>query len=169
MNFPSHDKRTGLGYGVHTDRFHKPRKLSSTYPYVQPDPYSDAEDEIDEEDEEAVSSKVNHRTVSDFGASGSTDSFYFVSGNTKLSDCFFHTDQVLIEVEALGDSMSPIPNLYKGSKIGMGSSKYATTGNFLRTGDTHGWSKSPRPHEEDEDEIEIYSLEDLAAYLELSP
>ena len=44
-----HDDRKGLGYGVlePTGRF-KPRKSSSYYPYIDPDPYHDLDNEEEE-------------------------------------------------------------------------------------------------------------------------
>ena len=66
--------------------------------------------------------------------------------------------------------MSPIPGMYKGSKIGAGSSTYVTTGNFKRTGTTRGFSSAPPPVADKEEDLEksdefFYDLFGLAKIL----
>jgi len=117
----------------------------------------------------ALKKKIMPHQVNDFGAHKSTEPFYFAAGNTKLSDCFFRTNKVLLEVEALGDSMAPIPHLYKGPKVGLGGATHLTTGNMRKTGAARGWSKAIDFEDDSDEEPEIYSLEDLAAYLDLGP
>ncbi len=70
----------------------------------------------DEETVKSIRSKVPTVYKTEPLAYKSVDPFYFVAGNTKLSDCFYRTDTVLEEIHALGDSMSPIPSLYRTKK-----------------------------------------------------
>ncbi len=161
-----HDSRQGLGYGQLNNKFHSPRKLSSSFPYLDKDPYSDEEFE-DLESEKAINKKLQKTPQDTRGDRKSADPFYFVAGNTKLSDCFFRVDKVLLEVHALGDSMSPIPNLYKGPKLGMGSSAYITNKNFKPIGSKSGFSSAPPPINDEEDDFEetFYDLSGLAKIL----
>ena len=160
-----HDGRQGLGYGLTKDRFHKPRKLSSAFPYLSDDPYAD-EDFEDPETEMAIANKLQKAPVGGKGDRKSADPFYFVAGNTKLSDCFFRIDKVIEEVMSLGDSMSPIPSLYKGPKTSGGSAPYLTSKTFRRTGSTAGFSSAPPTITDDEEEEDIfYDLSGLAKIL----
>ena len=161
-----HDGRQGLGYGLTKDRFHKPRKLSSAFPYLSDDPYAD-EDFEDPESEMAIANKLQKTPVGGKGDRKSADPFYFVAGNTKLSDCFFRVDKVIEEVMALGDSMSPIPSMHKGPKIGRGSSSYLSNKTFARTGSTAGFASAPPPINADDDEEEdiFYDLYGLSKIL----
>ena len=161
-----HDSRTGLGYGQLKNKFHSPRKLASVFPYLDLDPYEDSDFE-DLESENAIGSKLQKKPLGNKGDRKSADHFYFVSGNTKLSDCFFRIDKILLEVHALGDSLSPIPNLYKGPKIGSGSASYITGKNFKRIGSKSGFSSAPPPinDEEDENEETFYDLSGVAKIL----
>ena len=175
----SRDARTGLGYGVLDPKFQLPRSSNSSYPYKDADQYEDAEDP-DEEEIEAIHKKALNYKAGDHFAGNKVDPLYFVAGNTKLSDCFWRTDQVLAEISAFGNSISPMPQVYKkkGPSItGYGPAfPYQGGGgsNYLRIGSLRGWSQKPPMSqievemEDDEQEPEdehIYSLRDLAKKL----
>ena len=163
-------------------RFHLPRSANSSYPYVDEDPIANLDVEVDQESIEAVGKKSLDHSVVDHMASNSVDPFYFASGNTKLSDCFWRIESILLEVFAFGDSMASVPQL--SAKKGPSSSGYTSSfpyqggggTNYKRTGTLRGWSKSPPPSkisaeiegEELDEEGDIYSLSDLAkkGYLE---
>ena len=176
------DDKKGMGYGVVEPKFHLPRSANTSYPYVDEDPIAGIEIEIDDETVRSVGKKsIDHTTV-DHRAGNATGPFYFASGNTKLSDCFWRPENVLREVFALGDSMSPVPQLStkKGPATSGGGSSFPYQGgggtSYKRTGTLRGWSKSPPPSkvaaeiegEELDEEGDIYSLVDLAkkGYLE---
>jgi hypothetical protein len=166
--------RTGLGYGILEPKFQLPRSLNSAYPYDDHDPYEmEVEDvEVSDDSVAAVGKKsLDYSPVDHFAAAG-TDPFYFVAGNTKLSDCFSRQEKVLAEIAAFGDSMAAIPQL--NQRRGPSATGYTTAfaypggggSNFRRTGSFRGWSKSPPPLKaelEDEfpDEEDIYTLSDL--------
>ena len=170
------DSRSDLGYGTLSPKFHLPRSLNSSYPYQDEDPYEDLDVEVDDESISSVGKKSLDYSPVDPLSVNSTDPFYFVGGNTKLSDCFWRTDKVLLEVAAFGDSMSSVPQLNKGkgpSLSGYSSSApYQGAGgtNYRRTGTLQGWSKSPPPvnvvDDEDPDSLDregdTYTLEDMA-------
>ena len=168
-----YDGRSDLGYGTLNPKFQKPRSSSKTYPYRAPDPYADLEDEPEESKDAIRKKSIDYVATDSFAAA---DPFYFVAGNSKLSDCFFRTNLILREIAAFGDSMSPIPQAYKGkgsSASGQGSAfPYPGGGGTIakKTGTLQGWSSSPPPIdfyidvEEDEfsKEDDTYSLKDLA-------
>ena len=170
------DARTGLGYGIVEPRFHLNRELGKSYPYREPDNHDVDDIEIDDDSFDAVRKKSLNYKSSDSKSAAKSDPFYFVAGSTKLSDCFWRIDDVLKEIAAFSDSMSPIPQMNKGkgpSMTGYGPA-FTPTGsggsNYRRTGSLQGWSKSPPPlkvepeNENDEldEEGDIYSLLDLA-------
>lgn len=160
-NQSRYDSRTGLGYGQTKGRFHKQRASQSTYPYyINHD--EDSEYEPEEEDLDAISSKLIKKLSFDPGASKSVDSFYFVAGNTKLSDAYFRPDKLLLEIETFSNSISPIPGLYSPMDL-PSASPSVTSGNFKRTGTKRGFSSSHKKidNEEKETKEEFYSLEDL--------
>jgi len=178
ISVQGNDARSDLGYGTTNPKFFLPRSLGSVYPYVEPDPYED-EEEPDEEDVEALRKKSTGYVATDSLAGNGTDPFYFVGGNTKLSDCFWRTDDVLEEIAALGDSMASIPQMYKGKGASLtgyeAAFPYQGAGgtNYRRTGSLQGWSKSPplskaaseddfNDSEDYEEEDPIYTLVDLA-------
>ena len=177
-NAPYHDDRKGLGYGQVKNKFHKPRKSGSSYPYMVDD--FDDEGFEDEETAAAINKKTPDVYVTDFGAAAGTDPFYFASGNVKLSDAFFRTDSVIEEMMTFSDSMSTMPYKYKGKGPGMSTSGTAFpsgVGSYKRTGSKRGYfSTHPMPKvaavEEYDDEIEaqeeIYTLEDLAKRVKLA-
>ena len=174
------DDKKGLGYGVTDPRFHLPRSANSSYPYFEDDEMPDVD--VDDATLSAVNKKSLKYKPVDSLAAKSVDPFYFASGNTKLADCIWHTDRVIEEVNAFGDSMFPVPQLTK--KKGPSQSGFTSAfpfqggggTSYRRTGTLRGWSKSPPlskvaaeiEGEELEDEPYIYSLMDLAkkGYLE---
>jgi len=172
----SRDSRTGLGYGITEPVYHHSRNLNSSYPYVDYDFLEDEDVEVDEDSAKSITKKSIDYYVTDPLSSNSTDSFYFVGGNTKLSDCFWRTDIILSEISAFGDSMVSIPQLNsrRGNSISGYSAAFSFPGgggsSYKRTGTLRGWSKSPPPLEielEDEEsefseEDDTYSLKDLA-------
>lgn len=147
-----HDAMTDSGYGSIKPRFHVPRSKNPVYPYIDPD----IEEEYDDDESEvAITSKIDFPFVGDTFAT--KDPFYFVAGNTKLSDCFERPDQVLAEIHAMGSSMSPIPNLYKNKGPGLGGSSGASfvpgVGSFKRTGSKKGYFSPPPDVNFDGEEI----------------
>lgn len=175
-----HDDRKGLGYGQVKNRFHKPRRSGSAYPYKVDD--FDDEGFEDEDSAAAIDRKVPDVYVTDYGAAGGTDPFYFAAGNVKLSDAFFRTSSVIEEMVTFSDSMSPIPHKYKGKGPGTASSSSGASfppgvGSYKRTGSKRGYfSTPPLPKtvavDEYDDEIaadeEIYTLEDLAKLIKMT-
>ncbi len=172
----SRDSRTGLGYGLNSTVYQQPRNLNSSYPYNDPDFLDDMDIEDDEDSIKSVTKKSLDYYMIDPLAANSTDPFYFVGGNTKLSDCFWRTDIILYEISAFGDSMASVPQLNspRGPALGGRSPAFPFPGgggsSYKRTGTLQGWSKAP-PHVESEleyeesgfsEEDDIYSLKDLA-------
>ena len=168
-NHHQHDARSDLGYGRITPRFHMSRSRGNSYPYVDPDDMEEEiEDiEIDRETVDAVLKKTTAYTEMDPFAVNKTNPFYYGAGNLKLSDCFWHVDKVLVEVDVMASSMASVPGMYKGKNVMFGGSdghaQYLTPGSFKRTGTLQGWSKDPPPVSDDidEDENNIKTLSDL--------
>ena len=168
----AHDDNKGKGYGLTKNVFHKPRRSNSSYPYIEKDQLDAEEAELfhDEETAKAINNKVPTVYKTDPLAYKSVDPFYFAAGNTKLADCFYRIDDVLKEIHALGDSMSPIPNLYRTKKKNSftqpGASFPSGVGSAKRTGTTRGYaSSSPRLKIDDDNRKEdegIINLSDLA-------
>jgi len=170
--FPGLDPRTAAGYGRTTNKFHKPKKLNSAFPYLEKGNYLDDDEYLDQEldrDAELMQKKYLNYLPSDFYSKNKSNPFYFVAGNVKLSDCFINTDDVLAEVHALGDSMSPIPT--RGmKKSGSGAAVYSTSGNFSRTGSKRGYFSAPpevayKDPEDDEQYEEFYGIKDFMKIL----
>jgi hypothetical protein len=176
ISIGSGDARSDLGYGTINPKFHLPRSLNSSYPYEDDDPMSGVEVEINDDSISAVGKKSLDYSPTDHFSANSTDPFYFVAGNTKLSDCFWRVDRVLQEIAAFSDSISPIPQLSsrkETSSAGSGAAfPYPGGGgtNYRRTGTLQGWSKAPPPLKIDNDnDLEVldkvddtYTLEDIA-------
>jgi len=141
-----HDDNKGLGYGQIKNVHHKPRKSNNSYPYRDPD-IEDLEDFSDEESEKAVASKTLKVFKTDPLDYKSADSFYYVAGNTKLSDCFERIDSVLEEVNALSDSMFSVPGMYKTKKktnLGRSGASFPSgVSSYKRTGTKRGYFSSP--------------------------
>ena len=165
----SHDARTGLGYGLTSDKLHKSRKMGRIYPYIEIQDFGEYEDE---ETEDAIRSKLDFPIQTDTYSAAGTDRFYFVAGNTKLSDCFERPDKVLEEVHSLGSSMSPVPMKRSRTSLGRGagSSFPSGVGNYRRTGTKKGYFSSPPKLKfsdsenvpADDEDIPIDNLTDLA-------
>lgn len=166
------DARKGLGYGVLEPQYQLPRQSGDIYPYVEPPEEVDAE--VDDESLEAVGKKSPNYVGSDFGAGAGVNPFYFAAGNTKLSDCFWKSDNVLQEMKVYEISMVPIPNLYKGMGPSLGGSGATQPvrgmgSNAKQTGTVQGWSHAPpltKMQADEKEEIdfedEIFTLKDLA-------
>ena len=165
------DARTGLGYGILEPKFQLPRQSGGQFPYSEPDDVPDAD--IDDETLAAVGKKSPNYEPTDSYAQANP--FYFVGGNTKLSDCFWRIDKVLNEVAASTNSMTAIPGYYKGMGPSLGGSGAAfpsggsAGGNAKRTGSTQGWSHAPPETEleanaaDEETNLDsIFTLKDLA-------
>lgn len=165
-----HDARNDLGYGVSKEKFHSQRKSAEIYPYIEDE--GDLEEFEDEETEKAIGNNSINPLRTDFFSSAGANPFYFVAGNTKLSDCFERPDLVLSEVFALGDSMSPVPANKKGMKTSASSGASFPQGvtSYRRTGSKRGYFSSPPPKKnnsenipkDDEEDNSIENLRDLA-------
>jgi len=168
------DARTGLGYGILTPKTQFPRQMGGEFPYVKKEDSGD--EDFDEDSTDAVSKKYQPYTPTDFLSAAGAQPFYFVAGNTKLSDCFWRTDSILQEIATFSDSMSPLggqQHKRMGPAIGDSGAAFPYQGgggsNYKRTGTTRGWSHAPpesplqanQSAAEDESE-EILTLKDLA-------
>lgn len=167
------DAKTGLGYGVLQPRTQLPRQMGGEFPYIEQE--DSGNEELDDDSIDAISKKYQAYSPNDFLRAAGSQPFYFVAGNTKLSDCFWSTGKVLNEIASFGDSMVPVPDLYKNPGPGLSNTGpsfiYPGGGgsNYKRTGTTQGWSHAPpetwlqadESAAEDEEE-EIFSLKDLA-------
>jgi len=154
-NFPKSfgDSRDDLGYGRLSAKFHKERLQGGTaFPYIEP-----PEDLSAIDIEEELLSLVNDKLAipRDYDPLPTLDSEgqYYISGNSKLSEA--------------GDSMSPIPGLYKNRiKTGSGpaasyppSSANGFSTRIRPTGSKYGYSTM---HGDTEDSDEpVYTLDDL--------
>ena len=160
------DARTDLGRGTTKPKFHLPRSKGSTFPYVEPDDHTDDDEPEDERSLEAIAGKSLNHYRADAYSARTADKFYVSS--IRLSACFERTDEVLLEVHALGDSMSPIPVPRQKITVGMpgASTKYPTGSKHYRSpGSKQGWfSPPPKKWVDPEDEFDepIFNLEDLA-------
>ena len=165
LMYYGHDYRKGTGYGLAQDKYHKSRKSSDSYPYFDEDPYGDLED--DEVLHPDAAKKIPLNGPVDSQLTKPEDRFYYVAGNTKLSDCFFRPHSILAEMENLEGSMSHV-NKSSGPKIGRGAATYLTPGNYRRTGTMRGFASAPPPIaiEDEEDEDIFYNLEDLSLDLD---
>ena len=166
------DDRKGYGYGqVSPTGFNASRQSTSTYPYIPEDPYSDDELSlpIDEDELDKFVRMTNMGSVpTDSLSYAAVDPFYFVGGNTKLSDCIWKTDKVLNEIVAFNKSIVAIPGLYKGrgpSMTGYGPAfPYPGGGgtNYKRTGTLQGYAhRPPQAQAYDNPEIYAYTLTDI--------
>ena len=173
--FSRYDTRNDLGYGRTSAKFHQPRSLGSIYPNEERSDFDTDEDWSDEDSLEAISKKTKSHQKTDPFSKKATNPFYFAAGNTKLSDCFFRSDQVLEEIATLSKSFSPAPHAYKkrgnfagGHRTSPGS---ISNQSFRKTGSRKGYSSSPPEikydkNVNDEDEV-IFNLEDLVRKLEI--
>ena len=88
-----YDSRNDLGYGRTKEKFHKQRSRSQSYPYPEADQFdSDSVDDVlsDEEADKLIQKiPTMGYQINDPNDDASTDKFYYVAGNTKLSDCIY--------------------------------------------------------------------------------
>lgn len=170
-----YDSRNDLGYGRTSDKFHKPRAMGGAYPYQEKSDFDTDVDWEDQDTHDAIGTKVKNHQKTDPFSKKSVNPFYFAAGNTKLSDCFYRTDDVLKEVHSLSNSLVPIPGMIKNRKNFSGGSRTSSgtisNQNFRRTGSEKGYSSSPPEikydkNVNDDDEV-IFNLEDLVKKLEL--
>lgn len=159
------DAMTDKGYG-NSGNFQKQRSRNASYPYIK-EPQGDFDiDDVDPEVKKRLKKKISNPTSkSDFFADLGTDKFYFVGGNTKLSDCFENPGFVLEKIVSYARMFNPVPALNKGAKATGGSSFPNGVGNFKRIGMKSGWASAPpefddsylEKYEEDDDNLEIDS------------
>jgi len=141
--FSPHDANLDKGYGKLNPDKQLPRQQNSEYPYVTSDQY-DLGDVEDPEEDDLIRQKSATFVTNDPFAGSAVNPFYFVGGNTKLSDCFERPDQVLAEIGVMQTSMNTVPHIYKGrGPSGKGAAVYAKTGNFRRTGSKRGYTSPP--------------------------
>lgn len=169
-----YDSRNDLGYGRTKEKFHKPRSSGASYPYMEKSEYDVDTEWEDQETQRVIHDKVpKHQKTDPFSKKG-TNPFYFASGNTKLSDCFYRTDEVLKEIHTMANSLVPIPGMMKKRTNFSGGSRTAsgsiTNQNFKRTGSEKGYASAPPKikydkNVNDDDEV-IFNLEDLIKKLE---
>ena len=161
------DTRNGLGYGLSIPSGrHTPKSAQNNFPYLDPDLY---DDEIDDEEFDDIESqfltKLNKNVfATDSLAALSTDPFYFVAGNTKMS-----------EAPAVArNSIVPIPGLYKGGFSGSAVGGYSTAAAYTsqpykRTGSKQGYFGPPPPTATPKGyELITFNLRDLLADDELA-
>jgi len=160
------DSRHDLGYGKSFNDKHRQRMSNTSFPYVDPDPYEDLEyTEQETEQSELVADKTYTSKTLDPGDYAKTDPFYFVAGNTKLSDCFTRPDKVLAEIGVSKSSMVPKPGIWQNAPKGSGGgASYITLKTGTIGGTKKGWSK---PHDkvaidaENEESKGIMSIWDI--------
>jgi hypothetical protein len=145
------DARLDLGYGTLEPKFHTDYQQSSKYPYLDDDVELPEEEVLDSDDVDEFIAKAGlGKTRVDFGAKYGTDPFYFVAGNTKLSDCFSRPDEVLKEVEAMARTIKQKPYLRTSARLSRKSGvpddqsnatfKASSAGNYRPTGSKKGYS-----------------------------
>ena len=157
---PPLDTNSDRGYGRTTSKFHDPRSSGKSYPYLEKDNWEEYEDE---ETSDAIASKLDFPIKTDTYSAAGKDSFYFVAGNIKLSDCFERPDDVLKEIHSLGDSMSPIKSNHRSTGQGRsgGSSFPSGVGSYLRTETKRGYFSAPPKFKVDQEEKEFWDEEDI--------
>ena len=160
------DSRHDLGYGKSFNDKQSQRMSNSNFPYSDPDPYQDLEyTEEDQDTSKKVADKMYVAKTNDPGDVAKSDPFYFVAGNTKLSDCFSRVDDVLLEVEVAKNSLTPTPGTWNKAPRGSGGgASYITLKTGKVGGTKKGWSK---PHDkvaieaEEEESQGIMSVWDI--------
>ena len=157
----SYDDKAGLGYSpVKSSGRFEPRQLQGDFPYIDPDPYSELDDEeaLELYDIDAFVTAVNMGyRPSDYLSAAGNDPFYFVAGNTKLSEL------------TVSKGISPMPDLYKKRQASAGGGAspanthqptFRTRKNTQPTGTKYGFSRAPKPMDIVEPE-NAYSLDDI--------
>jgi len=172
------DDKRGTGYGTDAGRFSH-RLSNSNFPYndFDDDEFFEEEDLETQIHQKKIINKTSPYAASGWGDKAKVDKRYFVAGNTKLSDCFFRTDKILLEIEIFNNSLVPIPGLYKKSSMVKGSGPFlpAGIGSYKRTGTKKGYASSPPEYkidfdlhgdnEEDIEDDEVLTLRDIALRL----
>jgi hypothetical protein len=174
----NHDDKKGLGYGVLDPQYDDPRQSQGYYPYLDPDVHVANEEEmLDDEELDVFVAKTNAGYLpSDFLAPAFTDPFYFVAGNTKISDCIYRENNVSFESTS---GKTPMHELvlketglseYRGRKHGpmlrTGTAfPYPGGGgtSYKRTGSVSGYSHSPPPLAVDPElgQFAVHNLRDM--------
>jgi len=152
------------GYG-NFGNMQKERQRNSEYPYTEEsDPVE--YDSVDPSVKRKIKKKTaNFAGKTDFHSKLGTDKFYFVGGNTKLSDCFIQPGVVLEKIVSFARMINPVPGMYKGKKTAGGSSFPNGVGNFQGIGMTAGWASAPpdfddaylEKYEEEDDNLDLDS------------
>jgi len=156
----NYDDRKGLGYGRLEPEFHVHKMQHDTFPYIEPDDHDDIEEQIDDETIDVFVRKTNMgHHITDFMSNKKNNPFYFVAGNTRLSEGIAK------------NSMVPIPDLYKGREVALGGSvsghhhagpEYPSRGSGnISYGTKHGYSKSPPPMDMGIKEPPAYEINDI--------
>lgn len=155
-NRPLYDDRAGLGYGQLEPKYHVPKTAHVEFPYITPDTHELEGEAIDGDDLDAFVSKVNMGYhITDFMSDRKNDPHYFVAGNDKLKET------------TMKNSISPIPNLYRGMDGVFGGTSAPgqtnaaiplRTNQQTPTGSKLGWSRS-LPDDLDHDPV--YQLKDF--------
>lgn len=159
----NYDDRKGLGYGILEPQYHNPRSQNSSYPYRDPDQHAETEEQIDDDDLDAFVTKINAGyQVTDFFSGNKNNPFYFVAGNTNLS-----------EIATATSSISPIPDLYRGREVALGgtspgyvhigSSFPSRTLGKVNHGTKHGFSRAPMPTNVRGISLPVYDAEDATS------
>jgi hypothetical protein len=158
----SYDDKKGLGYSpVEPSGRFEPRQLQGDFPYRDADDYADLDDEelaLDPDELDAFVTAVNmgYNPVDYLSAAGN-DPFYFVAGNTKLSEL------------GISHGISPMPDLYKKRHASAGGGAVPATihqptfrsrSSTQPSGTKHGFSRAPKPIDIVEPEP-AYSLDDI--------
>jgi len=153
----NYDDRKGLGYGTLDPEFHLPKMQHDTFPYVTPDQHEEIEDQIEDDELDQFVQKTNlGYHITDFMSGRKNNPFFFVAGNTKLSE---------------SKTMVPKPDLYKKREVALGGT---TSGNYhagsvypsrtagtISYGTKHGYSSGPPPMNVGIEEIPAYNIEDI--------
>ena len=157
------DTRRGLGYGVAVPSGRNaPRAAQSNYPYVDPDPYEDVLNDVDDiGNDEFITKMLGNYSGHD--PLPLADPFYYVGGNTKLS-----------EILGVGTGMSPLPAMYNkrdASVGGFSTEPSYKTGSSRRTGSKRGYfSPPPEPvaAASDRHDVIVNRLKDILSDDELA-
>jgi hypothetical protein len=123
------DAKTGLGYGLTKSSGRNALRASGDiYPYVKGPTYDEIDDEefyLDDDVENAIRNKTLGKIMTtDFFAASKSNPFFFVAGNTKLSE------------SSAKNSLVPFPKMYKNA-IFPGNPSYLKS-----LGPTHGFSST---------------------------
>jgi hypothetical protein len=166
-NFPaSHgDSRDDLGYGRLNPKYHLEKQLGNhSYPYRdQDEDLSHIETGVEDEEEEIWDRMTGPQDYDPGG--GHYDPFSFVGSNTSLhgpSHIGEHVDSLVpIRQQKLYPRKSAAGAV--GTKVGTARGEGSTMSATIDPGDRWGWSNPVyREFDEDSDEVDNYTLEDIA-------